>query len=75
LSTVAALLKGLRARACSPQTLTAGLHELAGAAAGDVPLRHRQPLWGTASRCRLGHMMERDPAARGPERLADRGSI
>jgi len=47
LSAVAALLEGLRVCACSPQTLTARLYELAGAAAGDVSPRHRQPLWGT----------------------------
>jgi len=30
------------------------------------------PCGAPASRCKLGYMMERDPAARGPERLADR---
>jgi len=54
LSTVAALLEGLRVRACSPQTLTAGLHELAGAAAGDLSLRHRQPLRGTCEPLHAG---------------------
>jgi len=47
LSVTAALLEGLRARACSTQTLTDRLRELAGAAAGGASLRHRQPLWGT----------------------------
>jgi len=47
LSAVAALLEGLRVRACSTQTLTARLHELAGATTSDVSPRHRQPLWGT----------------------------
>jgi len=54
LSAVAALLEGLRVRACSPQTLTAGLHELAGAAAGDASPRHRQPLWGTREPLQAG---------------------
>jgi len=49
-----ALLEGLRARACSSQTLTDRLRELAGAAAGGVSLRH--PCGAPESRCRLGHM-------------------
>jgi len=66
LSAVAALLEGLRVRACSPQTLTAGLRELAGAAAGDLSLRHRQPLWGTREPLQAGPYDGAGPSCAGP---------
>jgi len=63
----AALLEGPRVRPClQPQTLTAGLRELAGAAAGDLSLRHRQPLWGTCELLQAGPYDGAGPSCTGP---------